>query len=225
MNAGLSNDVRQVARGPVPGTRFARAVSGFVATHSPKFLVWHCWRSYRLAALLAEASGSEVDQEVLFAAVMMHDLGLTRRFHSPDVRFEVASANAAREFALEHRMSRLRADRIWDAVALHGTGGIAEAKSPEARVAYAGIGADVTGFCLEALDAHEVAEIMRSRVGFARPFIEAVVADLSDKPEVARATWMAPIAAAHVPGFRPVSVEDLAFANPHERRRRDAACL
>ena len=200
----------------VPLTSLASAVTDFVAAHSPEFLVAHCRRSYRLAMLIAAAQGIEVDVVVLFAAVMMHDLGLTRAFHAPDVRFEVASANAARDFAVAQGMSARRADRVWDAVALHGTGGIAEAKSPEAHAAYAGIAADVTGLGLHEFDPDTIAEVMSTRVGFARPFIDAIVADLEDKPQVAGSNWMAPVAAAHVPGFQPVSVEDLAFANRYE---------
>jgi hypothetical protein len=31
---------------------------------------------------------------------------------------------------------------------------------------------------------------MATRPGFARPFIDAIIADLQDKPEVADGTWM-----------------------------------
>jgi hypothetical protein len=40
--------------------------------------------------------------------------------------------------------------------------------------------------------------------------------DLNDKPHVATPTWMARIAADHIPGFDPSSVEHLARARPFE---------
>src|SRR6266545_3822601 len=78
---------------------------------------------------------------------MLHDLGLTPTYHAPDVRFEVASANAARAFVLDHGMSRKRADHVWDVAALHGTGGISDFKSPETATGADGIAADhIPGF-------------------------------------------------------------------------------
>ena len=183
---------------------------------SPTILVQHCQRSFQLALLFSEARGITVDVEVMFAGVMLHDLGLTRAYHAPDVRFEVASANAARACVLAQGMSRSRADAVWDVAVLHATAGISEAKSPETAAAAAGIGADVTGLGLERFDDDLINQIMASRCGFARPFIDAIVADLQDKPRVASSTWMTTVAADHIPGFRQSSIEQLALACPYE---------
>jgi hypothetical protein len=64
-----------------PRTPFSRAVDELVIESSPQFLVDHCRRSYALAVLLAQAQDNPVDEEVLFAGAMLHDLGLTARFH------------------------------------------------------------------------------------------------------------------------------------------------
>src|SRR6266705_4707426 len=194
----------------VPRGRLARAVLQRLRSSSPTFLVRHCQRSFQLAVLLAAARGLHIDAEVLFAGVLLHDLGLTPTYHAPDVRFEVASANAARAFVLDHGMSRKRADHVWDVAALHGTGGISDFKSPETATGADGIGADVTGLGLEQLDQNEVSQIMATRSGFARPFIDAIVADLRDKPQVASSTWMTTVAADHLPGFQQSSIEQLA---------------
>lgn len=199
-----------------PSTRLAQAVERLLRSSSPGFLMDHCRRSFQLAMLFATAQDLQVDVEVLFAGVMLHDLGLTPDYHSPTVRFEVASANAARALVLDHGMSRGRADNVWDVVALHGTGGIAAFKSPEAAAGADGIGADVTGLGLEHLDRQQVNRIMATRPGFARPFVDAVVADLRDKPRVASSTWMATIAQDHLPGFHQPSIERLALDSPYE---------
>jgi hypothetical protein len=206
-----------------PSTRLAEAVERLLRSSSPGFLVEHCRRSFQLAMLFAAARGLEVDVEVLFAGVLLHDLGLTPAYHSPTVRFEVASANAARAFVLEHGMARERAEKVWDVAALHATGGIAAAKSPEAAAGADGIGADVTGSGLERFDPRLVGRVMATRPGFARPFIDAIVADLRDKPQVASSTWMVTVAQDHVPGFRQSSIERLALASPYEHAQAGGA--
>jgi hypothetical protein len=214
--AGAGGDTGAAAGPAVPRTRLTDAVERLLRSSSPTFLVQHCQRSLQLAMLIAPAQGLEVDAEVLFVGVMLHDLGLTPAFHAPDVRFEVASANAAWALAREHGMSRRRADNVWDVAALHGTGGISRFKSPEAAVGAAGIGADVTGLGLEGFDQAEIDRIMATRPGFARPFIDAIVTDLRDKPQVASSTWTTTIASDHIPGFHQASIEQLALACPFE---------
>jgi hypothetical protein len=200
-----------------PHTPLATAVEELLRDTSPRFLVDHCHRSLELAMLIAEERGVHVDGEVLFAGVLLHDLGLTPRFHSSEVRFEVASANAAREVVLAQGMTTTRAELVWDVAALHATGGIADSKSPETSVASDAIGTDVTGLGLERFVPADLARIMGTRPGFARPFIDAIVADLRDKPQVASSTWMTSVAADHIPGFRQSSIERLAFAHPFEK--------
>lgn len=199
-----------------PRTKLARAVEHLLESSSPTFLVQHCQRSFQLALLIAAAQGHHVDAEVLFAGVMLHDLGLTATWHAPDVRFEVASANAARALVLDHGMSRRRADNVWDVAALHGTGGVSDFKSPETAAGADGIGADVTGLGLEQFDQDEISQIMATRPGFARPFIGAIVSDLRDKPQVASSTWMTTVAADHIPGFHQSSIQQLALNSPYE---------
>jgi hypothetical protein len=51
---------------------------------------------------------------------------------------------------------------VWDVAALHGTGGIAAAKSPETALGAAAISADVTGLGLGRFDQDAAREIMAS---------------------------------------------------------------
>jgi HD domain len=203
--------------GEVPTTPVAQAVANAAAGAYPPFLGNHCRRSYELATLIAAAGKLSVDLEVLYAAILLHDLGLTPRFHSSSSRFEVASADAARSLVRDHGMSPQRSEAVWDAVVLHGTGGIARWKSLETFVAADGIGRDVTGLDLDEFPKDVIHQIMATRPGFAQPFIDAIVADLQDKPQVANGTWMMLIAEAHIPSFQPISVETLAFNDPYEQ--------
>jgi hypothetical protein len=199
-----------------PRTRLAKAAERLLRETSPDFLIDHCHRSVELASLIEAAGSIALDEEVLFVGVLLHDLGLTQRFHSSEVRFEVASANAARDLALSFGMSADRAANVWDVAALHGTGGISDFKSTETAVGSDAIGRDVIGYGLEEFDPDVVARIMETRAGFAEPFIQAIVADLQDKPQVASSTWMTTIAAKYIPGFHQNDIEELALADPWE---------
>ena len=200
-------------------TQLAEAVEALLEESSPRFLIDHCHRSFELAMLIAHARGIELDVEVLFAGVLLHDLGLTPTFHSSEVRFEVAGANAARDLLRAEGMDPARAEKVWDVIALHTTGGIADFKSPEASVGSEAIGTDVTGLGLERFDPVDIARIMATRPGFAEPFIHAIVTDLQDKPQVASSTWMTTIAADHIQGFHQHSGEELALRNSFEKQR------
>ena len=199
-----------------PHTRLARAAEKLLQSTSPQFLIDHCHRSVELAQLIVETESIDLDDEVLYIGVLLHDLGLTQRFHASDVRFEVASANAARDLAVAYGMDAVRAANVWDVAALHGTGGISDFKSRETAVGSDAIGRDVVGYGLDEFDPGVVARIMETRAGFAEPFIQAIVTDLQDKYQVASSTWMTTIAAKYIPGFHQGVIEDLALADPWE---------
>jgi hypothetical protein len=208
------------ARMSTSRTRLAKAAERLLQETSPDFLIDHCHRSVELASLIVTAGGIALDEEVLFVGVLLHDLGLTQRFHSSVVRFEVASANASRDLALAYGMNAERAANVWDVAALHATGGISDFKSTETAVGSDAIGRDVIGYGLDGFDPEVVAKIMETRAGFAEPFIQAIVADLHDKPQVASSTWMTTIAAKYIPGFHQSVIEELALADPWENPRR-----
>ena len=75
----------------------------------------------------------------------------------------------------------------------------------------------MTASGLEQFDPATIDRIMATRPRFAQPFIEAVVADLRDKPQVANSTWMATIAADHIPGFHQTPIEQLAHTCRYEK--------
>lgn len=201
---------------PMPRTRLTDAAERLLRDTSPQFLIDHCHRSVDLAELIVGAGGINLDAEVLIVGILLHDLGLTSRFHSSQVRFEVASANAARDLARSYGMSPARAEKVWDVAALHATGGISDFKSPETAVGSDAIGRDVIGYGLDEFDPDIVARIMATRQGFAEPFIQAIVTDLQDKYQVASSTWMTTIAAKYIPGFHQSDIEARALADPWE---------
>src|SRR6202171_2975809 len=93
-NATLS----PVAGVTIPDSKLAREVTELVRDTEPPLLFHHSSRVYYWGALTAERRGLRFDPELLYAGAMFHDMGLTPQYASADKRFEVDSANTARDF-------------------------------------------------------------------------------------------------------------------------------
>ncbi|WP_390893322.1 HD domain-containing protein [Mycobacterium deserti] len=129
---------------------------------SPAFIANHCVRSYLFARELAAAnglrSGVDYDDELVFLACLLHDLGVTE-YGTGDQRFEVEGADAAVRFLREQRVAEDRANTVWQAIALHTSVGLAERFGPEQSVAFQGISLDINGFEKDRLSAGLVERI------------------------------------------------------------------
>ncbi|AIA01204.1 phosphohydrolase [Streptomyces noursei ZPM] len=138
-----------------PRTAATEAAVAFTAEHSPEWLFNHTVRSYFYARSIATArnlaAGVDYDDETLFLATVLHDIGLTDAGQGPN-RFEVDGAFRAARFAREHGLSDVVADQIWDAVALHTSAGIAPHKHLVGALTHFGIGADMFAFGVEEVD-------------------------------------------------------------------------
>ncbi len=198
------------ANGPInpPDTALAIAAHQLVTATCPTHVVAHCERSFRFAMALARADSIDVDAEVLYLGVIMHDLGLAPRFRS-GARFDVGGANAARDWLLEAGMDQRRAEIVWDIVALHASSAIAQHKSPETAVANSGISIDVRGAGFERLPADEVRQILDGfpRAGFPEAFHRTLVDEVRRNPDALRLSWMEGMAVRHVDGYRAADFE------------------
>src|SRR3546814_9241469 len=68
---------------------------------------------------------------------------LTKDWSSPDLRFEVDGANAAREFMKSYGVPERDIEDVWTAIALHTTPGIPEHMRPTIALVTAGVEMDV----------------------------------------------------------------------------------
>src|SRR6476659_746025 len=88
----------------------------------------HSIRSFLFARLLADEEGSlhdaDYDEGLLFAATVMHDLGLGEHA-TGEARFEVEGADLAAAVLRAHGVAERDIDRVWEAIALHASLGIA----------------------------------------------------------------------------------------------------
>jgi HD domain len=199
----------------VPDTKLVKEATELMREVSPPFLQNHCWRTYRFAAAIAEKLGRQCDGELLYLASILHDLGLTERFDGVD-RFEVVSADAARDFALQHGYNPQKADMLWDAIALHTTIGIALRKSAESALVCMGVTADVAGFNLELLDKRQIDTILAEypRLGMNQALLQVMVQYIRTHPQVVPLTWMADIAKEYVPEVPCPSFMQIVQAGP-----------
>jgi len=159
----------------LPETELADAALEWARGIEPEYLLNHSVRSYLFGRAVAR-SGTEYDDELLFLACVLHDVGLTPEGGGQQ-RFEVDGADAAVTFLAARGLSEQRAEIVWDAIALHTSIGIANRKRPEIALANAGIGIDVSKRGAEHLPPGFAESVFEAypRLGCKRELIEAVI--------------------------------------------------
>jgi hypothetical protein len=83
-------------------------------------------------------SDAAYDEELLFAATVMHDLGLGEHARG-HARFEVEGADLAAEVLRKHGVGEADVDRVWEAIALHSSHGLAERRGLLTYLTYKGV--------------------------------------------------------------------------------------
>lgn len=134
-------DPHDLERLTVPDTRPCREAERVCRAACGRSLAAHCFRSYAWAALLDD--GLEWDEEMLYTAAMLHDLGLTSDYDRGGC-FESDGADAAREILIAVGWNPPRLDIVAEAVYLH-MHEVTSKHSAEARLLAAGATADATG--------------------------------------------------------------------------------
>jgi hypothetical protein len=185
-----------------PDTDLGRKARDLAYASCEPHVVAHCERSFQFAALVAKAEDAVVDIEVLYIGTLLHDLGLSSRFEGP-ARFEMRGANAVRSMLLEADMAPVRAEAVWDVIALHASPPIAAHKSAETRLANRGISIDIRGAGADRLPAEAVRAVLDAwpRHDFPAELSQTLIDEVCRNPSTATSSWLESIAVAHVPGF------------------------
>jgi hypothetical protein len=146
---------------------------------------------------------------------MFHDLGLTQRYRSSTVRFEVDSANAAREFLLDRGVSNAEADKVWLSIALHTTAGVPEFLGPEIALVKAGVETDVIGIGREDLSADALAAVTAAhpRPDFKRRILAAFNDGMRHRPHSTFGTMNADVLQHFDPTFVRDNMVDLILSS------------
>lgn len=208
----VTHAVDGVAGHPIPDTPLVRAITEHVREVEDELLFDHSRRVYLFGLLHGHLRGLEPDPELLYAGAMFHDVGLTEPYRSTSaVRFEVDSANAARDFLMDRGIDENRAGRVWLAIALHTTPGIPEFLEPEIALVTAGVETDVLGRGLESLMAGAVAAVLEEhpRPDFKRRILAAFYDGMRLRPETTNGTPNADVLTHFDPLFQPENFADV----------------
>src|SRR5580693_9873279 len=96
---------KQIAGISIPDSALAAEATELVRDTESDLLFDHSLRVYLFGALQGRRLGLSYDPELLYIGAIFHDIGLTEKYRSPNERFEVDSANLAREFLRKHGVS------------------------------------------------------------------------------------------------------------------------
>ncbi len=204
----ISAPPRSLAGVTILDSKLAREVTELVRDTEPPLLFHHSSRVYYWGALTGKRRGLRFDPELLYAGAMFHDMGLTPKHASAHERFEVDSANAARDFLRSHGIAEREIETVWTAIALHTTPGVPPHMHPVIALVTAGVEMDVLGIAFSEFTEAEREAVVRAhpRPGhFKEEIIQAFYDGFHHKPETTFGTVNADLLADKDPSFRPIN--------------------
>ena len=196
---------KNIAGVEIPDGALACAAYEQVRGIEPEPLLHHALRVFLFAALIGAKEALPVDAELLYVGALFHNVGLHARYrHSPN-RFEIDSADAAREFLLAQGVDESTAAQVWIAIALHTTPGIPEHMPPLVALVSAGVQMDARGaryheFTAQQRDA--VVQAFPRERGFKSMLIEAYARGMEHRPETTFGTVNADVLDRWDPDYR-----------------------
>jgi HD superfamily phosphodiesterase len=170
----------------IPDSKLAREVTELVQDTESPLLFHHSSRVYYFGALAGKRRGLKFDPELLYVGAMFHDMGLTHQHASPNERFEVDGANAARDFLRRHGITPADIDLVWTAIALHTTPGVPQHMHPVIALVTAGVEMDVLGLTYNEYSESEREAIVQAHprtAHFKEDIIQAFYDGIKHKPE------------------------------------------
>jgi hypothetical protein len=192
----------------------ARMATNLSRSVSPPYLFNHAVRTFLFGSLVGRARSQKFDDEMLYLACVMHDLGLTERFQG-DHPFEIEGAEAARRFLEEHGYDRNKTGIVWDGIAMHASP-IGQFKQPEIALVGEGAGADVIDPDFSAIKKADVEEVVAAfpRLSFKNAFVGTCTDVIRKHPRAASNSFMRDIRERYVPEFHSRNFCDLIRQSP-----------
>jgi hypothetical protein len=199
----------------MPDSRAVQDAYAQAQAESPPWLFNHVMRSCFYGAKLAQHRALTPDAELVAVAVLLHDLGLARG-GAPDRRFEIVGADIGRAFALAHHMGERRAECVWDSIALHTTGSIAQHKSINVACCQSGIVCDYGGLGYQELSDGDKSVILAAypRLGMKNMLTTCLCDIAKNHPNTTRDNFIADFGMKYVPGYERLSAVDFLHRAP-----------
>jgi HD domain len=155
----------------IPDSPMVRDAEELCREVSPPHLFQHCQRTYLWGSLLGRQGGIRHDEELLYVASLLHDLGATSRYPGEGLHcFGVVSALAARDLVRAREWKEARARATAEAISLHLNVRVGLEHGPEAHLLSAAAALDVTGLRVWELDRRTIGAVLarHPRLDFAR---------------------------------------------------------
>jgi hypothetical protein len=200
----------------IPDSKLVREITEFVRDTESDLLFHHSMRVYFWGALTGNRSELGFDPELLYAASMFHDVGLTLHYEHSHHRFEVDGANAARDFLRQRGISGGDVETVWNAVALHTTPGIPEFMRPEIALVQAGAGMDVAGRGYDAFTEEQRKAVVAAyprEADFEHEIIDAFYESMKHRPDSTFGTFNDDILVFKDPQFRRIDICSVILAS------------
>jgi hypothetical protein len=200
-----------------PDSELTRKTAALAEQAHSKVLLNHVHRTWWFAEFIGKKRGMKYDRELVYIGSLLHDLGLSED-HAADKRFEVDGADAASKFLHTHGYPKAKIDLVWDAIALHSSGGIADRREPEVALVHFGAFVDVMGLRKDEISPQLIDDTIAlyPRLGFKKAFVEALAEVARKKPHTAVGTGLADIGRRLVPGLNIPNMCDILLGAPFE---------
>lgn len=188
----------------IPDSKLATEAADLLREYGNELLWNHSNRVFIFAAIQGNQCGLKYDSELLYISSLFHDIGLTPKFSSPDKRFEVDGANAARDFLRSRGVPEDSIRLVWDTIALHTTLGIAEHKETEVALMYFGVGYDVMGENFELISENKRQQVVNAfpRNQFKQKILPAFLEGFKHKPETTFGNIKSDVCELLLPGYK-----------------------
>lgn len=188
----------------IPDSKLATEAADLLREYGNELLWNHSNRVFIFAAIRGNQCGLKYDSELLYISSLFHDIGLTPKFSSPDKRFEVDGANAARDFLRSRGVPEDSIRLVWDTIALHTTLGIAEHKETEVALMYFGVGYDVMGENFELISENKRQQVVDAfpRNKFKQKILPAFLEGFKHKPETTFGNIKSDVCELLLPGYK-----------------------
>src|SRR5258705_4376342 len=130
----------------LPTGSLAEASLALAQSSESRLIADHSIRSFLFARLVADHEGclndAAYDEDLLFAAAVMHDLGLGE-YAQGQARFEVEGADLAAGVLRKQGVAEDDVDNVWEAIALHACIGIADRRGLLTYLTHRGVFMDI----------------------------------------------------------------------------------
>jgi HD domain len=190
----------------LPDSPLCAAAADLARRHEHPAIADHSLRTFLHAELAAAPlglrAGADYDPDELFLACVLHDIGTAEAYNGRQ-RFEVDGADAAAAFLESRGAPAAVRQRVWEAIALHTSPGIAERLGPLTRLTRAGV---VSDFAVPPAAPYGVSTATRAEIESRYPrgdverhLADAVVAQaVADPGKAPRSSWPGGLLRAHL---------------------------